>query len=332
MRGLRTSPPRRSPTSFVALMSLFYTAYGLTLRADFPLPGLRPRTPTPSAVDVIVHFGNTGGPSLTAGIHGCYAADANVAHFHWDAYGTYCVRDGREIVVAPSPSEPSLPHVPVTGVLLGVLLHQRGQLTLHASAVTQGEDVIAFVGPKGAGKSTTAAAFCAQGYDLISDDVVAIVWVDGVPYVQSGGSQLKLFPDAASAVGLTPDRLPRLHPQLSKRRACVRADGTTNPPRPLRAIYLLADDPAEIRITALTAAEAIPVLLGHSYAQRFLGSSSATPEHFRACSELAAAGLVHRLARPRQLNRLSSLAAIVASHASAKGPTSPPASVQKTGT
>lgn len=312
-------------------MSLFYTAYGLTLRADFPLPGLRPRTPTPSAVDVIVHFGNPGGPSLTAGIHGCYAADANVAHFHWDAYGTYCVRDGREIVVAPSPSEPSLPHVPVTGVLLGVLLHQRGQLTLHASAVTQGEDAIAFVGPKGAGKSTTAAAFCAQGCDLISDDVVAISQVDGVPYVRPGVLQLKLFPDSASAVGLKPDRLPRVHPRLSKR-TCVLTGESLGRLRSLRAIYLLADDPTGIRITTLTPAEAIPVLLGHSYAQRFLGSSSATPEHFRACSELAAAGIVHRLARPRQLNRLASLVATAASHASAKGPTSPPASVQKTGT
>ena len=62
----------------------------------------------------------------------------------------------------------------LVGPVLGVVLRLRGMVPLHASAVSIGDQAIALVGPAGAGKSTTAAAFARCGYRVISDDVVAL--------------------------------------------------------------------------------------------------------------------------------------------------------------
>ena len=45
------------------------------------------------------------------------------------------------------------------GPVLGIFLRLRGETCLHASAVTFDDHAVVFVGPPGAGKSTTAAAF-----------------------------------------------------------------------------------------------------------------------------------------------------------------------------
>lgn len=51
---------------------------------------------------------------------------------------------------------------------------QRGLLPLHASAVVCNDDVYAFTGPSGMGKSTLTAAISACGYDFFGDDVLLL--------------------------------------------------------------------------------------------------------------------------------------------------------------
>lgn len=64
--------------------------------------------------------------------------------------------------------------LPLLGPVMALLLHRRGLLVLHGSAVLVGDRAQVFLGDKGAGKSTTAAALVSSGCRLVSDDVVAI--------------------------------------------------------------------------------------------------------------------------------------------------------------
>lgn len=71
----------------------------------------------------------------------------------------FLLNNGDQIVVAPE-SEASDEDVPIfiLGTVFGILLHQREQVVLHASAVEVNGKAVAFCGPSGAGKSTLAAA------------------------------------------------------------------------------------------------------------------------------------------------------------------------------
>jgi serine kinase of HPr protein (carbohydrate metabolism regulator) len=73
---------------------------------------------------------------------------------------------------------------------------------LHASAVVIRDQVIAIIGDKGSGKSSTAAALCAQGYPLLTDDLLAIRYNQkNQPVAISGFPQLKIRPDTGEALG-----------------------------------------------------------------------------------------------------------------------------------
>ena len=84
--------------------------------------------------------------------------------FVWDMLGTMRIHDGRLIELDPVPSAgDAMLRQAIQSAGLGLILHQRNALTLHASAVEVNGQVVAFVGYKGAGKSTTAASLLGRG-------------------------------------------------------------------------------------------------------------------------------------------------------------------------
>jgi hypothetical protein len=113
--------------------------------------------------------------------------------------GTFLVRDGREILVDPDPDAgDALLQLALLGPVLAALLQQRGDLVLHASAVEIDGAAVGFLGGRGAGKSTMAAALLRRGYPLLTDDILAVSLEDGSPRVLPGFPQLKLWPDAVA--------------------------------------------------------------------------------------------------------------------------------------
>lgn len=89
--------------------------------------------------------------------------------------GRFVVEDGRRVVAWPEPdaSAGGLSQL-LTGTILAVALMQRGTLVLHGCVVAIGGRAIAVLGHCGDGKSTTAAACAARGYQVLSDDLVVL--------------------------------------------------------------------------------------------------------------------------------------------------------------
>lgn len=89
--------------------------------------------------------------------------------------GVLTVRDGRRIELAPvDGASRRTVRLALLGQGMAVLLHQRGFLVLHASAVEIAGRAVAFLGDSGSGKSTLAAALHERGHRLVADDVVAV--------------------------------------------------------------------------------------------------------------------------------------------------------------
>ena len=290
------------------------SAYGLAFHSDIPLPELI--AAPASSID--------SSPALRSTADGAvrivraridrqrpphFAPDAPVwatpdaAFLEFRTVASFLVTGGREIKIDAVPgADERLIRLFLLGPVLGLLLHQRNYLVLHASGVAVGGEVLAFVGDKGMGKSTIAAALHAAGHALVADDLVAVDTHDARRLVYPGFPQLKLFPASAALLEGDPACLPRVHPDLEKR-ARRATEGFTTAPIPLGRIFVL-EDAADVRIIPVAPRPGFMELVRHSYLLGFLGATQTAAAHFRQAISLAARVPVARLLRPRSFDAL----------------------------
>jgi hypothetical protein len=223
--------------------------------------------------------------------------------------GSILIRDGHEIIVDLSSATNEMAARPlILNAGMAILLHQRGLLALHASAVSVSGGAIIFLGMPGAGKSTTAAAFYQHGNAVLSDEVVAIHAGEGVPLVYASCPLLRLMPEVISSLGGNYTILPKVHPAEDKR--IQMAERNFSPgPHPLRRIYIL-EQGSMIEIRPINIQEAIVELIRHSYAASLLKTSGAS-SHLNQCSKLIEQVPIKRLKKKNDLRLLPEIVQMI---------------------
>lgn len=112
--------------------------------------------------------------------------------------------DGREVNLQSRPEKLVFLPALAVGMILGMALHLRGTVCLHAATLEVDGRLVGLIGDSGAGKSTLAAWLLLRGATLYADDVTAIVPdAAGLPVVQPGPTGIRLCRDTAAA--LLPD-------------------------------------------------------------------------------------------------------------------------------
>lgn len=167
-----------------------YSAFGLTLRSTFSLPGMRPARATglPS-IEIAIEspaglrdsWSGPARPALWRGRLG----DGEELTIQWGiggdllfAYGERALfrldADGSRLDCAPRDRAAlDWQRVLLTRVLPNVSL-AHGREALHASAVETPLGVVAIAAPSGTGKSTLAAQLTQRGWPLFADDVLIL--------------------------------------------------------------------------------------------------------------------------------------------------------------
>lgn len=285
-----------------------YAAFGLGIHSELLLPELMA---SEAEADVVVRLG-TLAPSVLGAKPSPYClrlTDEGVYLF-WEEVGTLLIRGGSEIVMDTVPGfEESRLRLLLLGAAMGVILHQRGLLVLHASAVEVRDGAAIFLGGRGWGKSTVAAALHARGHRLLCDDVVA-VHLDGVgaTTVLPSFPQLKLWPDAVASLGEDPESLPRLSSRFEKRHREA-TNGFSNGPARLRHIFVLGKG-SKLEIERLQPQRALMGLLGNLYVARF-GSQLLHEDkasRLLQCAQVVRSVPIDRLNRPHSLHLVSPIA------------------------
>lgn len=296
-------------------MSHFYSAYGLIVHSEIPLPELIATVATDA--DVWIQFGTiSDNPLSTADSLHCYQNTDQGMYLYWQGVGTFLIQAGQNVLIdlETNLDEDRL-RLFILGAVMGVVLHQRGFLVLHASAVALGGEAVAFVGQKRWGKSTMAATLHDRGHSLMADDVVALEVHHHRPIqVQPAFPQIKLWPDAITCIGKQPDDLPRLGARLEKRNHQL-SSGFMSDILPLKHIYVLGQGD-DIAIQPLQPQEIIQHLLQNSYVTRFgqtLLQERGT-SHFKQLMILAQQVPLFRLLRPASLDLLPDIATVVENH------------------
>ncbi|GAA0540556.1 hypothetical protein GCM10008994_14550 [Halorubrum ejinorense] len=289
-----------------------YSAYDLRLRSEFELPELSEIDLDEAEPDVEIVRGavehvpenveGTGGRRITA------APEA--VRLTYDSIGSFLVEGGTRIVCDPvdtNAGEREFFRRLIENELLGLVLYQRDHLVLHGSAVSVDGQAVIFIGPRGAGKSTTAAAFGAEGHSVLEDDVVAIRFNDNGPIVVPGVPQLRLKSDAAAALDVQQTTKPSEESWYEKHLLHVE---TTSEPVPLRGCYLLVDGET-CAFDSVPVREQILSLIAQTHARGLLSDTNRSPIHFDQCSRFIEAVPVRKLKRPRDHRRLQSAVDLV---------------------
>jgi len=325
------------PARVTATMAdTIYSAFGLRLRTNLPLTTLLPVS-TESAYDVEVWLN-----SVPPWLEDLPKADETIWHISLErnehgepwlkiwkiysgAYLRFAYDDGTQFILdragskiwatwlAPMTLDDAATYL--LGPVLGVVLRLRGFVTLHASAVSIGRSAIAFLGPEGAGKSTTAAALARRGYAVLSDDIVAVREVDENLLIQPAYPQLKLWPKSVEALYGKEENLPAFSANYDKRYLDLRNDGYSfqEEPLPLRAVYVLgarSDDAASPVIQSLPAHAGLLALIGNAYVTLSLDKQMRARE-FDVLGRIAAGVPLRQLTPHSEAAYLSKLCEVI---------------------
>jgi hypothetical protein len=221
-----------------------YEVHGLHLVSELELKELRPANAViaDSQCDVSLELGPVpekleGG---TGGFEG-YEVAAEKILFSVPDVARYLAREGRTLVVDVAPgAEADAVRLFLLGSALGAILHQRGLVPLHASAVEFEGSCVAFVGDSGNGKSTTAALLERRGYRMSSDDVMVVgLTLSGEAITEPSAPVVKLWPASLALSGFSEQPAPFEYSQLEKHRINA-ASSFTDRRLPLRRVYVLA--------------------------------------------------------------------------------------------
>lgn len=286
-----------------------HQAYGLRIRSTLPLPELPPADDGPAAdLEIVAGPVPTELPGATdRGVR--YQAAPGQLLLIVDGIARFLISEGRRIVIeSPPGADPEDVRLFLYGSAFAALLHQRGDLVLHGSAIATGDSCVAFLGASGVGKSTTAMACQRRGYPVLTDDVCAVrPDATGRLLLHPGLPHAKLWLDSLKQFDLAPDGLRRIRQALEKR-AVPLGETFATAPLPVRKLYILrATNQPDIQLTPVEGPQRLNALKQQTYRFHFVDGLAAKPAHFRAALALAQQATVTRVTRPEGVFRLTEL-------------------------
>ena len=297
-----------------------YRVFGGVLRSELPFPEL-PVASTLEAdwsleirhdLPALGEATRLGEEPLIDGVTARLVRDAARYRLAFEDTGTFDVSlDGTALTWYPAEgASEELARLDVIGRVLALAEHATGGHCLHASSVVVDGRAIAFIAPKGYGKSTTAMSLLRQGARLLTDDTLP-VHVGGTVMAHPGVHGVRLREDTAEQFAADHAIAPTLNTD-KKLLSAFENDRIADEPVPLDAVYLLnpvRSDSAESLVSRrrLTSLESALVLVAHGKLATLLGRDEGSRTLTRA-SRIARDVPVYTLQIARDLGRVDDVA------------------------
>lgn len=292
-----------------------YQAYGLQVQSALAIPEFGPVATAPiGAADVVIELGESvdwqsrlPAPVLDRSL--ALQVKPDGIEIYVRAAGLFWVQGGTQIMIFPvSNVDPRRLRMALTGVVMAVLLHQRGCVVFHTSAVLVNGEAVFFLGPSGAGKSSLAIALHHHGYPLLTDDLGAVTLQAGTPHLAPAYPMARLGQDVAQALALNWEAMAPLSPHYPKRAYPLPAPLPEQRPYPIVRGYVLANSET-LAIEPLAPPQILMALMQHSEIMALLATDRR--HHFQVCAQLTQRFKVQQLHRPQNWNSLPALLAML---------------------
>lgn len=197
------------------------------------------------------------------------AFEDNYQRIYWPFLGAAEIVGNRHVLLTPKKDvDRSIFALAIIGPIMALLLHHREFLTLHASSVALRGRAVSFLGDKGAGKSTMAAALIAAGHLLVADDVTAVSSENNCEVCRHAYPLMKLSPASLAAFPPLVSDTARLATSAIGDKHIVQLPLAEQSSSPLSALFVLKRGD-ECRLTRLTTEQAYSTIMRYSYPIRF---------------------------------------------------------------
>ncbi|NOV00221.1 aldolase [Paenibacillus planticolens] len=281
---------------------LIYKAFGLTISSDMDLPELIKMSEQQEAADIEIcmdeditrlFFELSDNPNQ-------FLVKENLIMFHIPGLATFSIQEGKRIAFAPmKEAEQGEIRLLVLGTCMGAILMQRKIFPLHGSALAIHGKAYAIVGDSGAGKSTLASAFLNQGYQLLSDDVIAVsLSQDNIPYVTPSYPQQKLWQDSLTKFGMESSNYQSLYGRVDKYYVPVSTNYFTESLPLAGVIELVKTENDAIAIRRIEKLDRFYPLFYHTYRNIFIQGLGLTDWHFKTSASILQHIHMFQLSRP----------------------------------
>ena len=267
------------------MIKYYYKVYGLTICSELELPELTPVQNIEE--DVTIGFGKV--PEHLPQVRGSgvlFEAALNDFLFKFEGIGRYRIQYGRRIIIQPEREAlPAEIRLVLLGSSIGALLHQRGMLAIHGSAITDGKQTAILSGQSGVGKSTLAAGLLELGYSVIADDI-SVIGLNGKQHfiVENGIPHLKLWKDVLVLLNQADD-LAKVRPQLEKYRKPIPVLKEETPGLS-KMVILSVSNSTDFSHAEILGRDKFHLLRNNTYRLQFIDKMNQTEAHFRNLSLL----------------------------------------------
>jgi hypothetical protein len=284
-----------------------YRLFGITVDSEIELPQA---VDTDLPADVTIEYGDfekTIKNPIFSGIR--FQVGETDFLLQVDGVAYYYIENGNKITVSPFPnaSESDI-KVFLLSTCFGALVHQRGMLPIHGSAVEFNGKAVVFSGVSGVGKSTIAMALQKKGFPIIADDMCVVKTnADGKPILYPGYSQTKLWADSLNALEIKSTNLNKVRETIQK--FSVPVEKYKIDPLEIHTIYSLTpSNRNKIEITNLKGVEKFNWLNVNTYRYNFIKTTEGLAIHFKHITAVASRCNIKQVIRPQKgflLNELT---------------------------
>ena len=294
-----------------------YFCFGQKIRSDFEFPEMNGlpvcASNTSPDIEIEITDGLFSSPTPSAEP----TIDFSQGDQFFDFFNVIQARisNAEKVSIAPYEGfDPAMIGLPILGPVMATLLHYRGLLVLHASSIVIDNKLVAFVGHRGAGKSTTAACLLSLGYKLFSDDLLIIDPLDGFCAL-AGYPATKMMSDTQAAFSIK-RAVPLSNGRISYPKVRLRLEDNQVPAKmPISHIFNLQRS-NRAQLSALGPKEMIDTFMQNTYMLKYgqaAFSSERMATHFIQCSELSNLTSVSTLETPSVLNKLPQIEDVIRS-------------------
>jgi hypothetical protein len=277
-----------------------YKAFGLKITSDIPLPELIRLNERVDIVDLEIKLEDLSKRwSELSNIQNAPLINERFVMFQVPNIATFLIREGSKISVSPiNELNEDVIRLFLLGSCMGVILMQRGVFPLHGSAMVINGKAYAIIGESGAGKSTLASAFLDKGYQLLTDDIIAVsLSKDNIPFITPSYPQQKLWEESINYFGMEKKHYRSIFGRETK--YCIPVIGFSFDSYPLSGVFeLVKNEKTGCKVTPINGLKGLHTLYKHTYRNYIITPLNLLESHFSFSAKVIDKIDLFRLERP----------------------------------